>query len=171
MNLAYQHPQCSLTLREGLAEYRAYLRRLGRKVMTDTADARLILEHDVTHVIFGMDTSLEQEAGLDTWVIFGCQYRLAYLRRYSQLPEIKALYRALIEEGGWRMFVRLYWKCRGLKWRVFRRTRRMTQKWPFQFPEEWLDQPIVALRVRHGIDVLLPEERETGQLIEWSGAY
>ena len=47
----------------------------------------------------------------------------------------------------------------------------MTQKWPFQFPEEWLDQPIVVLRARHGIDVLLPEERETGQLIEWSGVY
>jgi len=171
MNLAYQHPQCSLTLREGVEEYRAYLERLGRKIMTDAADTRLILEHDVTHVIFGMDTSLEQEAGLDTWVIFGCQYRLGYLRRYSRLPEIKALYRALIKEGGWWMFVRLYWKCRGLKWRVFRRTRRMTQKWPFQFPEEWLDQPITSLRARHGIDVLMPEERSTGQLIEWSGVY
>ena len=30
-----------------------------------------ILGHDATHVIFGLDTSLEEEAMLDCWVIFG----------------------------------------------------------------------------------------------------
>lgn len=171
MKLGYQQPACALTLREGVAEYRAYLESIGRKVMTDLVDTRMILEHDVTHVIFGMDTSLEQEAGLDTWVIFGCQFHWSYLRRYSQLPQIKALYRALIAEGGWWLFLRLYWKCLGLKWRVFLRTRRMIKKWPFQFPEEWLDLPISSLRNTHGIDILGPDERDTGQLIWWSGVY
>ena len=74
-------------------------------------------------------------------------------------------------EGGCRLFLNLYWKCLGLKWRIFRRTRRMSQKWPFQFPEEWLTQPISALRERHGIDILTYEERDTGDLLEWSGQY
>jgi hypothetical protein len=47
----------------------------------------------------------------------------------------------------------------------------MSQKWPFQFPEEWLDQSIFALRERHGIDILTSEERDTGDLLEWSGQY
>ena len=91
MNLRYQQQDCSLTLREGVEEYRAYLSAIGRQAMADKEDARLILEHDVTHVIFGMDTSLEQEAGLDTWLIFGCQFQWGYVRGYSNLPEIKAL--------------------------------------------------------------------------------
>ena len=87
-----------------MAEYHRYLRDIDRKAMIDGEGVRLILEHDVTHVIFGMDTSLEQEAGLDTWLLFGCQFKWRYLRGYSQLPEIKALYQALIAEGGWRLF-------------------------------------------------------------------
>lgn len=171
MALRYQQQDCALTLREGLAEYHRYLAQIGRKAMVDSEGSRLILEHDTTHVIFGMDTSLEQEAGLDTWLLFGCQYEWRYLRGYAQLPDIKALYRALISEKGWRLFPRLYWKCLGLKWRIVRRTRHMTNKWPFQFPEEWLDQPIATLRESHGIRVLTIGELATGDLIEWSGNY
>jgi hypothetical protein len=171
MDLRYQNQHCEMSLREGVAEYHAYLEAIGRKRMTDRAGSRLILEHDVTHVVFGMDTSLEQEAGLDTWVIFGCRYQWRYLRSYGQLPEIKALYKSLVKESGWQLFPKLYWKCLGLKWRIFRRTRRMSQKWPFQFPEEWLDHSVSALRAQHGIRILTVEERETGDLLTWSGQY
>lgn len=171
MDLRYQDQHCEMSLREGVEEYHAYLQAIGRKRMVDRAGSRLILEHDVTHVIFGMDTSLEQEAGLDTWLIFGCQYQWRYLRGYAQLPEIKALYKALTKDGGWFLLLKLYWKCLGLKWRIIRRTRRMTRKWPFQFPEEWLDHSIAALRDHHGIRVLTTEERQTGDLMAWSGQY
>ena len=171
MDLRYQDQHCEMSLREGVEEYHAYLQAIGRKRMVDGAGSRLILEHDVTHVIFGMDTSLEQEAGLDTWLIFGCQYQWRYLRGYAQLPEIKALYKALIKDGGWFLLLKLYWKCLGLKWRIMRRTRRMTRKWPFQFPESWLDHPVSILRAQHGISILTPEERATGELLEWSGQY
>jgi hypothetical protein len=171
MDLRYQNQHCEMSLREGVAEYHAYLEAIGRKRMADRAGSRLILEHDVTHVVFGMDTSLEQEAGLDTWVIFGCRYQWRYLRSYGQLPEIKALYKSLVKESGWQLFPKLYWKCLGLKWRIFRRTRRMSQKWPFQFPEEWLDHSVSALRAQHGIRILTVEERETGDLLTWSGQY
>jgi len=77
-----------------VAEYHRYLRDIDRKAMIEGEGARLILEHDVTLVIFGMDTSL----------LFGCQFKWRYLRGYAQLPEIKALYQALIAEGGWRQF-------------------------------------------------------------------
>ena len=171
MDLRYQHQHCEMSLREGVEEYHAYLEAIGRKRMVDRAGSRLILEHDVTHVVFGMDTSLEQEAGLDTWVIFGCRYQWRYLRDYGRLPEIKALYKSLVKEGGWQLFLKLYWKCLGLKWRIFRRTRRMSDKWPFQFPEEWLDHSVSALRAQHGIRILTVEERETGALLTWSGQY
>ena len=58
MDLRYQRHDCDLSLREGLAEYHSYLQSIGRKAMVDRQDSRLILEHDATHVIFGMDLSL-----------------------------------------------------------------------------------------------------------------
>jgi hypothetical protein len=171
LKLSFQRQDCRLTLREGIAEYRSYLRAIERKAMVDREGSRLILEHDATHVIFGLDTTLEQEAGLDTWLLFGCQFKWRYLRGYSQLPEIKALYKALVVDRGWRLFPQLYWKCLGLKWRIFRRTRRMRQEWPFQFPEEWLDESIAILRERHGIQILSDAERDTGDVLQWSGQY
>lgn len=169
--LHYQQQDCPLTLREGLAEYHRYLAAIDRKQMVDSEGSRLLMEHDATHVIFGMDTTLEQEAGLDTWLLFGCRYRLSYLRAYGKLPEIKALYKALIGELGWSALLRLYWKTRGLKWRIFRQTRKMSHKWPFQFPEDWLDRPINELRAQHGVVILNETARDAGVPLQWSGAY
>ena len=66
MYLRYREQDCGLTLRGGIAEYRAYFTVIGREAMVDHASSRLILEHDAAHVIFGMDTSLQQKAGIDT---------------------------------------------------------------------------------------------------------
>lgn len=171
MYLRYPEEDGYLTPREGIAEYHAYLKAIGKKAMVDHSGSRLVAEHDATHVIFGMDTSLEQEAGLNTQLILGCQYQWRYLRGYAQLPEIEALYEALTKDGGWFLLTKLNWKCLGLKWRIIRRTRCMTNKWPLQFPEEWLDHPVAALRARHGIITLTPQERATGDLLRRSGQY
>lgn len=45
----------------------------------------------------------------------------------------------------------------------------MCQKWPFQFPEEWMDESISTLRERYGIQILSVAERDTGDLLQWSG--
>ncbi|MDA7585001.1 hypothetical protein N9C27_02140 [Luminiphilus sp.] len=171
MLLQYQQQDCAMTLREGIAEYRAYLTAIERKIMVDSSESRLLLEHDATHVIFGMDTTLEQEAGLDTWLLWGCQWRLSYIRKYGKLPEIKALYRAFVKELGWTLFPRLMWRTRKLKWRVIKRSRSMSKKWPYQFPAAWLDRSINELRQEHGVIILNEEERSVGEPLAWSGHY
>ena len=171
MLLQYQQQDCAMTLREGIAEYRAYLTAIERKIMVDSSESRLLLEHDATHVIFGLDTTLEQEAGLDSWLLWGCQWRLSYIRGYGKLPEIKALYRGLIKEFGWLGLFRLYWKTLRLKGRVFKRSRSMSKKWPYQFPAAWLDRSINELRQEHGVIILNEEERSVGEPLAWSGHY
>ena len=42
MYLRYQEQDCGLTLREGIAEYHAYLEAIGRKAMVDHAGSRPI---------------------------------------------------------------------------------------------------------------------------------
>ena len=54
-DLRYQEQDCSLTLREGIAEFHRYLAALGREQMRDKGSSRLLLEHDATHVIFGQN--------------------------------------------------------------------------------------------------------------------
>ena len=75
VKLSFQDQSCDLTLEEGLEEYRAYLQTNGKKLLFDKPGSLIIRDHDATHVIFGLDTSLEQESLLDTWVLWGCSWK------------------------------------------------------------------------------------------------
>ena len=169
--LFYQEQDCSLTLKQGIEEYRGYLISIGRKVMEDQEDSTLITDHDATHVIFGLDTSLEQESLLDTWVITGCSWKLSYILEYGRLPEIKKLFAALYKELGLLVLLRLYGRIIPRKWKVFRRTRQMQKKWPFNFPKILLSRRISDLRDEYGIHILSPRERSLSVTIDWSGVY
>ena len=71
--LIYQKQECELTLREGIKVYVDYLIENGKTPLTDAnAESTLIRDHDASHVIFGLDTSLEEESLLDTWFACGC---------------------------------------------------------------------------------------------------
>jgi len=70
-NLSFQSQNCDITLAEGLEEYRAYLQANGKKQLIDAPGSTIIRDHDATHVIFGLDTSIEQESMLDSWVLTG----------------------------------------------------------------------------------------------------
>jgi hypothetical protein len=40
--------------------YKEYLKKNGKKVLDDQEGSLTILSHDATHVIYGLDTSLEE---------------------------------------------------------------------------------------------------------------
>jgi len=170
-NLYYQDQNCSLTLTQGIAEYRNYLISIGRKVMEDEEGSSLITDHDATHVIFGLDTSLEQESLLDTWVMAGCSWKFSYILGYGKLPEIKKLYNALYNELGLLGILKLYWHLLPRKWKVFRRTRRIKKKWLFNFSKSLLKLRISDIRSEYGINILSDEERCLSVTIDWSGVY
>ena len=157
-NLYYQDQDCSLTLTQGIEEYRNYLVSIGRKVMEDEEGSSLITDHDATHVIFGLDTSLEQESLLDTWVVAGCSWKFSYILGYGKLPEIKKLYKALYNELGLLGFLKLYWYL-------------LPRKWLFNFPTSLLKLNISDIRSEYGINILSEEERSLSVTIDWSGVY
>jgi hypothetical protein len=51
-----------------------------------------------------------------------------------------------MRELGIKGFIGLYWNTLAIKRKVFFRTRKMKNKWPFQMPEEYLDMKISDLR-------------------------
>ena len=89
--LEYQDQNCSLTLQEGLnCYYKAFPETT--EIFEDNAGSGTLLrDHDCTHVIFGLDISIEQESILDTWVLWGSKWELRYLLGYQKLPQIKQL--------------------------------------------------------------------------------
>ena len=156
--LEYQDQNCSLTLQEGLnCYYKAFPE--STEILKDSMDSGTLLrDHDCTHVIFGLNISIEQESILDTWVLWGSKWELKYLLGYQKLPQIRQLYKDLVNEIGYFGFIKILWKLSGIKRKVMFRTFKMKKKWPFKMPKEYLSMKISDLREMHGIKVLLPEE-------------
>ena len=156
--LEYQDQNCSLTLQEGLNCYYEAFPESTEIFKDNAGSGTLLRDHDCTHVIFGLDISIEQESILDTWVLWGSKWELRYLLGYQKLPQIKQLYKNLVNEIGYFGFIKILWKLGGIKRKVIFRTFKMRKKWPFKMPEKYLSMKISDLREMHGIKVLLPEE-------------
>ena len=167
--LEYQKQDCNLTLAEGLEYYYDSFPQ-SKEVFKDSYESGTLLrDHDCTHVIFGLDISLEQEAILDTWVLWGSKFKWKYLLGYNKIPEIKDLNKRLFKELGISGFIKLFWKVGAIKRKVIFRTFKMKKKWPFQMPDSYLNMKISELREMHGINILTSKELNCSPT-QWSGA-
>ena len=167
--LEYQNQDCDLTLIEGLECYYQSFPE-SKEILRDCPESgNLLRDHDCTHVIFGLDISIDQEAILDTWVLWGSSFQWKYLLSYAKLPQIKNLQKRLMNELGIKGFLGLYWNTLAVKRKAFFRTRKMKRKWPFKVPEDYLDIKISHLRKLHGIIILKPNELNYEPTV-WSGS-
>ena len=173
--LSYQNENCDLTLREGIEEYRNYLKINNRHVLGENCseDEKLtILGHDATHVIFGLDTSLEEEAMLDCWVLFGgnvLQVIKEFYKGSLDLKETNEKVYDLAKEVGYLKYTYLYLRVIFQKWpKIFFRTRKM-KKWDYFFSLNLLDSKISKIREDYNINILSPDERAIKK-ISWSRA-
>ena len=165
----YQKEDCDLTLQEGLECYYNSCPETTEIFGDNNESGTLLRDHDCTHVVFGLDISIEQESILDSWVLWGSKWELKYLLGYMKLPQIKQLYKDLINEIGYFGLFKILWKLGGIKRKVMFRAFKMKKKWPFKMPEEYLSMKISDLREMHGIKVLQPEEMEYVPLERLSG--
>ena len=173
--LSYQNENCDLTLREGIEEYRNYLKINNRHVLGENCseDEKLtILGHDATHVIFGLDTSLEEEAMLDCWVLFGgnvLQVIKEFYKGSLDLKETNEKVYDLAKEVGYLKYTYLYLRVIFQKWpKIFFRTRKM-KKWDYFFSLNLLNSKISKIREDYNINILSPDERAIKK-ISWSRA-
>ena len=173
--LSYQKENCDLTLREGIEEYRNYLKINNRHVLGENCseDEKLtILGHDATHVIFGLDTSLEEEAMLDCWVLFGgnvLQVIKEFYKGSLDLKETNEKVYDLAKEVGYLKYTYLYLRVIFQKWpKIFFRTRKM-KKWDYFFSLNLLDSKISKIREDYNINILSRDERAMKK-ISWSRA-
>jgi ubiquinone biosynthesis protein Coq4 len=137
----------SITLAEGLEEFRAGNPALLKEDELSSAAAELFHCHDLVHVVFGCDTRLEQEAMADVWTIFGTDVGFKGYVSYLRLPEAR---QAILQPGlvntlkaTARVSPRLV--------RVARCGRAMKKKWPFRGADAYLHRPLRAIRDEFGI--------------------
>jgi hypothetical protein len=146
---------CSLTLREGLQEL--YLNNPD-VAETSNLKGKTFRDHDLTHVIFGCDTSINGEIALKPWILFGTTISLRELKDYAADEDVQRLNKegeALL--GGTlvatvkMMFIFLPQFFTTWLFRV----RRMHQKWPHSsISPDMFDTKISDLRRAYGIEVL-----------------
>ena len=173
--IAYQDQDCNLTLKEGLEIYYSLLKSASEnnnviKKIEDDPGSSIMRSHDCTHVIFGLDISLEQEAMLDTWTLYGTQFSWSDLLKYSFTnKELLKLYKVFFTEVGIKGFIKLYQNTRIVKKLIKLRAKAMIKKWPYNCNDELLNKRICDLRKDFGIKILEKSERSV-QKLNWSGS-
>ena len=144
--LSFKEQNCDFTLGEGIKEYNEYLVLNDKEVLPQLKDSSIVMDHDATHVIFGLDTSIEQESMLDSWVFSATNWKLKQLLAYNKLPEIKELSKDFRHDPGYFRLVITAIKIIPIKLKIWKRSRQMNKKWPFASPDHLMDQRICDLR-------------------------
>ena len=136
------------TLEEALFEFRR-AHGLDEKYAAMRAEAQTHYEHhDMVHVLFGLDTTMRQEAQADGWTIFATDITRRDIREFFALPEEKQLVAQL---GIWSIakgyllaipdFIRIAW-----------RSRRLKRKWRWTENAAYRSMKVGAIRREFGID-------------------
>jgi hypothetical protein len=152
LQVEYQRQNSGLTLAEGLQEY--YAANAGRVMRpADLAPESVALfrSHDVCHVIFGLGTSLDDEALADTRTLVSCDVGL---RRYATYLARDEQARALFREVG---YVKSIWATVRVAPRICRaviEAWRMKKRWPWVPPESFHGRTLEDLRREFGIRVI-----------------
>ena len=150
MTLAYQRADSTMTLGEGLAEYRLASPDLIDPTRVEPGLARFMRAHDRCHIVFGLDTSIRDEILADTWTLFGSDVAWREYSSYLRAPEVNNI---LAEVGYWTLTVETA-RHLGDILAARRHARRQHAKWPFWEGGAHLDRPLCEVRSTFGIQLV-----------------
>ncbi len=144
-----------MTLREGLDEYFAANPGL-TQVEPDAPEAELFLPHDVCHVVFGLGTSLVEEAMTDVWTMFGADVGIRnygkLMRHVSAIGPLQIARQIGFATLAWQLLLAI-----GPTTRAWWRARKMRERWQWHAWRQHLDTPLGELRQHFGIAVFVPK--------------
>jgi hypothetical protein len=147
--LRYQRPDSDQTLAEALVEY--YAANAGRILPPDELSpesAALFRSHDICHVIFGLDTSLADEALADTRTMLSCDVGL---RRYTAYLTRDPHVREVFREAGYLRTLGVTVLCLPRVARAAFEALRVRKRWPWRPPAGYAERRLSDLRDEYGI--------------------
>ena len=60
----------------------------------------MFFQHDITHVVFGLNSKLEEEHLLDSWALWGCKFKWKTMYEYMKHPVIKEITKKIYKDLG-----------------------------------------------------------------------
>lgn len=157
--MEFLEQDCTKTLLEGLEEL--YINN-PEVAASSKLKGKSFQDHDLTHVIFGCDTSIRGEIILKPWILFGTNISKQELMDYAKDEDVKRLNKEGIALMGGLFIATLKLAFILLPqffhtW--FLRVRKMKNKWPHSsISDDMLQKRIVDLRNEYGIQVVPPQE-------------
>jgi hypothetical protein len=153
----FQNQNSQQTLKEALEEFYSINVQFKNLVEKNSPNAKVFKEHDYTHVIFGLGTSIEEESLLDTYVIWGMKFNWGVIFDFYKDPEYKEVIGDIVNKyGGYWGIFKIYLSLMPLKFRVFLRCMKMKKKWHYHdISERLLNRTLQDVRQEYNI-VLLP---------------
>ena len=125
---------------------------------TSTRKGKTFHDHDLTHVIFGCDTSINGEIALKPWILCGTTISLQEIKDYAADEDVQRLKKegeALLGGPLLTTFKIIFVFLPQFFATWLFRVRRMHQKWPHSsISADMLDTKIADLRSAYGIKVL-----------------
>ena len=154
--LKYQEQKSELTLQLGLEEFYSINPQL-RKLSEQDGKEGLFFQHDVTHIVFGLNTKLEEEHLLDSWALWGCKIKWKTMYEYIKHPAIKKITKVIYKELGIWGIVKKIIVMIPLKLFIVLRALRMKKKWDYHnITEDLLNSKLSNLRKEYNIKVFVP---------------
>ena len=150
--LSYQQQDSTQTLADGLEEY--YAANVGKVVRPrdlPPESGALFRSHDICHVVFGLNTTLDDEALADIRTLLSCDVGV---RRYAAYLATDKQAQALFKELG---YLKSAWVTILAVPRICRATVeafRMNKRWPWTPPESFQERRLADLRQEFGIHLV-----------------
>ena len=150
--LHYREQDSRQTLAEALAEYYAANEGIiARPADLPSDSAALFKSHDMCHVIFGLDTTLADEAMADTRTMLSCDVGAA---KYALYLGADPQARKILKEVGLAGFLLGTVRAVPRMLRAVVEAFRMKKKWPWEPPDSFQFRPLGELRREFGIRVI-----------------
>lgn len=152
----FQKQNSAQTLKEGLEEFYSINPAFKEILNIDSPNTRIFKEHDYTHVLFGLGTSIEEESLLDTYALWGTKFKWGPIIGFYRDPDYSKFIKSLVGKyGGWWSIFKIYVSLIPVKIKIFRLCMKMTKRWNYHhISDEYLNKSLKEIREEYNIELL-----------------
>lgn len=152
----FQKQNSAQTLKEGLEEFYSINPAFKEILNIDSPNTRIFKEHDYTHVLFGLGTSIEEESLLDTYVIWGMKFNWCSIIDFYRDPDYSEFIKTITtKHGGYWGIFKIYMSLMPLKFKIFKLCMKMNKRWNYHhISDEYLNKSLKEIREEYNIELL-----------------
>jgi ubiquinone biosynthesis protein Coq4 len=146
----------NLTLEKALVEHYKINPQFTRYDQFETVEAgNIIKSHDISHIIYGCDTSLPGEFKVQMWNNFGSSKTMPKLNLKNLLnKDFNTIMRLVIPTGLFGFVAMNFKELMGVRKQVKTQADQMTKKWIYGEEEKYMNKTIDEIRDEFGIEIL-----------------